>query len=215
IAAFRCIDYYNCAMTEVKESCYLRQTPTTCCKNPTEICPASDEDIPTCEVNSNVYLDGEYFKVNDPDLICICQPGYKGLNVPPFCIKPKHSPCFHPAFSHGDFFRRNCAPVFKDYAEKNTCYTMRCQVPGDGVVHRRFPFVMDDNLNKNIIIRYSFVLDMCIFGNLIMHIGDKLQQSPKFPLICLNCTCEVPPVPTCIEIPQNNCTRNITTDIAL
>ena len=50
-----------------------------------------------------------------------------GKNVPPYCIKPNHSPC-HPAFSHEDYFHRNCAPVFNNYTEKDTCHVkMLCR----------------------------------------------------------------------------------------
>ncbi|EGI61858.1 PREDICTED: uncharacterized protein LOC105149532 [Acromyrmex echinatior] len=199
IAAFQCSKHSQCTEIEVKNGCYLRQNPTTCCKNQKQICPKKLEDIPVCDVNNHIYLDGEYFKVNEePDLICICQPGYKGENVPPFCIKPNHSPCFHPAFNHDDYFRRNCAPVFKDYVKKNTCYeTMLCQLPGDVVIPSRLPFMMDDN--------YS---NMCIFGNLLLQIGDRLQPTPSYTTECINCICEVPPVLTCIYISKNNCSIN-------
>ncbi|XP_018313792.1 uncharacterized protein [Mycetomoellerius zeteki] len=198
IAAFHCVDHFKCTEIEVKDSCYIRQNPTTCCKNLTEICPVRMEDIPVCDVNGHMYRDGEYFVVNEePDLICICQPEYKGKNIPPFCIKPKHSPCLHPAFSHNDYFRRNCAPVFNDHAEKNTCYkTMLCHVPDDVVIPSRLPFIMDNYAN------------MCIFGNLLMQIGDRLQPFSEY-INCVDCICEVPPVLTCVYIPRDNCSSKI------
>lgn len=40
------------------------------------------EDRATCIVNGKTYEDGEYFEVkNEPELSCICQPGYEGKNV--------------------------------------------------------------------------------------------------------------------------------------
>ncbi|KYM89766.1 hypothetical protein ALC53_02078, partial [Atta colombica] len=153
------------------------------------------EEIPVCNVNGHIYLDDESFKVDEEsDLICTCQPGYKGETVPPFCIKPNCSPCLHPAFSHDDYFRRNCAPVFNDYAEKNTCYmTMLCQAPDDIVIPRRLPFIMDDNYTSMIIYLIFLFSDMCIFGNLLLQIGDKLQPSPDYIIDCINCICEVSP----------------------
>lgn len=39
----------------------------------------SPESIPVCEVNGKIYKDGEDFTVKDePNLDCICQPGYEG-----------------------------------------------------------------------------------------------------------------------------------------
>ncbi|KYN12308.1 hypothetical protein ALC57_15539, partial [Trachymyrmex cornetzi] len=202
IAAFHCVDNFKCTdITEikVKDGCYLRKDPTTCCKNPTEICPAKLEDIPICDINGQTYLDGESFIVDEePDLICICQPGYEGINVPPFCIKPNHSPCRHPAFSHDDYFRRNCAPVYDDYAEKNPCYlTILCHVPGDVVIPSRLPFIMDNDWSN-----------MCIFGNLLLHIGDRLEPSQDYTTFCINCICEVPPVLTCVYISGSNCSSD-------
>ncbi|XP_011060321.1 PREDICTED: uncharacterized protein LOC105149534 [Acromyrmex echinatior] len=187
IAAFQCTNYFQCIKIKIKKGCYLRQDPTICCQNPIEICPERPEDIPVCNVNGHIYRDGEYFKVDEePDLICICQPGYKGKNVPPYCIKPNHSPC-HPAFSHKDYFHRNCAPVFSNYTEKDTCHVkMLCQVSNDIVIPKQLPFIMDDDWSN-----------MCIFGNLLLHIGDRLQSSS---IDKIDCICEVPPVLTCVYV---------------
>ncbi|KYN12303.1 hypothetical protein ALC57_15534 [Trachymyrmex cornetzi] len=143
---------------------------------------ATMEDKPVCIVNGHEYFDGEYFKVNkEPDLLCICQPGYEGKNVPPYCIKLNHSLC-HPAFSHDDYFRRNCAPVF-NYAGKDQCHVkMLCHVFNDIVIPRQSPFIMDDDWSN-----------MCIFGNLLMRIGDRLEPSA---INTIDCICEVPPVLT-------------------
>ncbi|KYN32436.1 hypothetical protein ALC56_13293 [Trachymyrmex septentrionalis] len=191
IAAFQCLEY-QCTRIEIHDGCYLREEPTNCCKNQQEICPVRMNNIPICRVNGHAYMDGESFTVDEePDLICNCLPGYKGENVPPFCIKLNHSPCLHPAFSHNDYFRQNCAPVFNDYIEKNMCYVaMLCHTPGDIVISNRLPFIMNDYIN------------MCIFGNLLMQIGDRLQPSPEYMVESIDCTCEVPPVLTCMYIRQ-------------
>ncbi|XP_018352480.1 PREDICTED: uncharacterized protein LOC108754562 [Trachymyrmex septentrionalis] len=185
IAAFDCINF-QCPKKKIKDGCYLRQDPTICCQNPIEICPKTQQDRPFCIVNNHRYLDGEYFKVNEePDLICICQPGYKHENVPPYCMKPNHSPC-HPAFSHEDYFNRNCAPVY-NYYEMDKCHVkMLCQVSGDTTIPRQLPFIMDDDWSN-----------MCIFGNLLMRIGDRLEPSSIY---TIDCICEIPPVLTCIHI---------------
>jgi len=37
------------------------------------------EDRAVCNVDGKEYKDGEYFNVeSEPDLICVCQPGYEG-----------------------------------------------------------------------------------------------------------------------------------------
>lgn len=40
------------------------------------------EDRAECNVDGKIYRDGEYFSVaSDPDLNCVCQPGYEGGEV--------------------------------------------------------------------------------------------------------------------------------------
>lgn len=40
------------------------------------------EDRAICNVDGKEYRDGEYFSVeSDPDLNCVCQPGYEGKDL--------------------------------------------------------------------------------------------------------------------------------------
>lgn len=46
---------------------------------------------------------------------------------------------------------------------------------------------------------------VCYFGNMIMHLGDELNQATDYSSVCVKCVCEVPPVPTCQRLPDNEC----------
>ncbi|XP_071566357.1 uncharacterized protein [Temnothorax nylanderi] len=47
--------------------------------------------------------------------------------------------------------------------------------------------------------------DVCHFGNLTMQLGDELNQSTDYSSACVKCVCEVPPVPTCQRLPDDEC----------
>ncbi|KYM97703.1 hypothetical protein ALC62_11604 [Cyphomyrmex costatus] len=196
VAAFEC-DKSKCAKrTTVNQGCYLRGDPSECCKEEV-ICPSNIQNRSICNVSGEYYWDGELFHVqNEPNLKCICQPGYNGQNVPPFCVKQNHSLCDHPAFEHTDYFRRNCAPIFINVINgTTTCYRkMKCQSLDDIVVPHETPFVMDDDIN-----------DMCLFGNMMLRIGDIMEPSFDEHFNCILCICEVPPVLSCKYVERYEC----------
>ena len=46
---------------------------------------------------------------------------------------------------------------------------------------------------------------MCRFGNMTMHKGDELNQGTFYDSVCVKCVCEVPPLPTCQQLPESEC----------
>ena len=46
---------------------------------------------------------------------------------------------------------------------------------------------------------------MCKFGNNTMHIGDVVPPGDDYSSKCIKCVCEVPPLPTCQQLPANEC----------
>ncbi|XP_011870134.1 PREDICTED: uncharacterized protein LOC105563280 [Vollenhovia emeryi] len=190
IAAFECTDIKSVCPTEhVRKGCYLMHDLSKCCGDPTQICPEKPEDRGTCVVDGKEYKYGEYFRVkSDHRLNCVCKPGYEGRNVPPFCERANHSICDHPAFSHKQHFYQKCAPVFaSEHADPDRCILrMRCRNPNDRVVRNNFENLGVDEFDER---------NMCEFGDILMQIGDTLEQLQ--PSDCVMCICQVPPVPTC------------------
>lgn len=39
---------------------------------------------------------------------------------------------------------------------------------------------------------------LCRFGQMTMHVGDSLNRIPYDSNSCIVCSCELPPVPTCV-----------------
>ncbi|XP_072763965.1 uncharacterized protein [Anoplolepis gracilipes] len=196
IAAFNCAEV-DCFFGRVKPGCYRKHSPSLCC--PEEICPENLGERPTCNVNGKIYQDGEYFKVeSDPDLNCVCQEGYQGENVEPFCMKPKRSYCSPDFRDASDIFNK-CAPVYySSQAPQTSCSVFsRCQNNNDTVVHKEDGSKSADKTSND--------EDVCYFGNLNMHVGDELNQATDYSSGCIKCVCEIPPVPTCQRFSNNEC----------
>ncbi|XP_046141301.1 uncharacterized protein LOC114880886 isoform X1 [Osmia bicornis bicornis] len=186
----------DCPMM-VTPGCYYKNSIDQCCPGPL-VCPEKGEERATCEVDGKTYMDGEFFKPesSDPDLSCYCQPGYKGENVEPFCKMPNRSYC-SPLFRNAPDIHQNCAPVFYDNQnpQQDCSYASRCQNANDTVIHNHESGKsLSDEDNKT-----------CQFGDMKMHIGDELNQGTNYDSTCVKCVCEVPPIPTCQRLPDNEC----------
>ncbi|XP_029659621.1 kielin/chordin-like protein [Formica exsecta] len=197
IAAFTCA-IVDCFFGSVKSGCYRQRSPLHCCPGE-EICPESPEERPTCNVNGRIYKDGEYFNVeNDPELNCVCQEGYKGENIEPFCVRPKRPYC-SPDFRDASNIFNKCAPVYYSNQPPQTSCSVssRCQNNNDTVIHNEDNSkAADGTLNDK---------NVCYFGNMTMHLGDELNQTTDYSSVCVKCVCEVPPTPTCQRLPDNEC----------
>ncbi|XP_017772266.1 PREDICTED: uncharacterized protein LOC108559472 [Nicrophorus vespilloides] len=72
------------------EGCYLAYTLDKCCSSK-QICEPFD-NIATCEVNGEIYREGQYiseFNYLGKCLNCICQKNFTGEFVEPFCERKK------------------------------------------------------------------------------------------------------------------------------
>ncbi|KAK0178123.1 hypothetical protein PV328_002102 [Microctonus aethiopoides] len=190
---------FNCAIVDcfhgpVKPGCYRKKNPGRCCPGE-EVCPENPEDRATCVVDGKIYKDGEHFNdPSDPNKNCVCQPGYEGKNVEPFCVTPKRPHC-QPDFRNRDDIVNNCAPVYYLHQSPQTSCNVfsRCQNNNDTIITNPDKSSQVDNDT------------ICQFGTLIMHYGDELNQGTDYRSVCVKCVCEVGPVPTCQRLPDNEC----------
>ncbi|XP_017796950.1 PREDICTED: uncharacterized protein LOC108578180 [Habropoda laboriosa] len=186
----------DCASFQLQnDNCFYRHRTDECC--PEYVCLKDGEERAICDVESHIYLDGEYFKSkSDPDLECTCMPGFKGEEVEPFCKKPNRDYC-SPLFHHADALLKKCAPVFynNQSPQKDCNVFSRCQNANDTVIPKEGSTkTVSEKENK-----------MCQFGNMMMHIGDELKQGTDYDSTCIKCVCEVPPTPTCQRLPDDVC----------
>ncbi|XP_036144305.1 uncharacterized protein LOC105837357 [Monomorium pharaonis] len=208
IATFKCTPVVCSNNGTVKPGCYRRNTALNCCPGE-EVCLENSEDRAVCNVDGKEYRDGESFTIESENLNCVCQPGYEGKNVLPFCRKRK-SHC-NPDFYNATYIIKNCAPIYHSTQSPQTSCNVDwlCQNNNDTVVH-----VHKDDL-KSVIDRQiaeNSVNDenVCLFGNMIMHRGDKLKQGNHSK--CLSCVCEVPPVLTCQRLIDEECNSSFVTN---
>ncbi|XP_011167657.2 uncharacterized protein LOC105201364 isoform X1 [Solenopsis invicta] len=195
IASFDCA-LPHCFFRSITPNCYIKFSLLNCC--PEVICRENPEDRAICNVNGEEYRDGERFTVkSEPDLKCVCQPGYEGRNIEPFCVKPKHSSC-NPDIKLFKYWGmldqhifNNCTPVYyPTQSPQTSCRVFsRCQNDNDTVIHN-----VDSSKATD---KHFHDEDVCYFGNLIMHRGDELNQNTDYSSECVKCICEVPPVATC------------------
>ncbi|XP_046415695.1 kielin/chordin-like protein isoform X1 [Neodiprion fabricii] len=194
---------FSCAIVDCfhrpEPGCYLKESLNQCCPGP-EICPERDTDIPRCTVDGKTYLDGQRFTPqSDPTLNCVCSEGYEGKNVEPFCKHPEPFSCDVELRQSDDIYN-NCTPVF--YSSQNPAtdcnFFSRCQNPNDKVVK-------PEGATATTGVSNSGADFTCRFGNLTMNVGDELNSGTDYSSVCLKCVCEVPPLPTCQRLPDNEC----------
>ncbi|XP_034938978.1 uncharacterized protein [Chelonus insularis] len=186
-----------CSYQKLEPGCYFRTEAKKCC--PVLVCPKDGEKRPECIVDGKTYNDSEKFiLLSDPEKLCFCGPEYTAETADLFCRK-KHYACdIHLQHPYDD----KCAPTFfTSQSPSADCpYFNRCQNERD-IVIKKFRANENPNGPDDMI---------CKFGNLIMKYGDELVQNTYLDSICMNCTCEVGPIPTCQRLPKAICNpRNV------
>ncbi|XP_011504779.1 PREDICTED: uncharacterized protein LOC105367709 [Ceratosolen solmsi marchali] len=193
IAKFMCTNT-DCLIANVRNGCYFKPKPNTCCDGEI-ICVERNDDIVTCEVDGQVYTDGqEFYPSDNPYLVCTCMEGYLRKSVHEYCRNIKCGT----ELRYSAEIRKNCAPIYSDYQWVQTSCPInyRCQNENDRVL--RYSLLQD----ISDLILGEFV---CVFGDILMQIGDELNQATDYSSICVRCVCEVPPAPTCQRLSKNEC----------
>ncbi|XP_051168112.1 uncharacterized protein LOC127285929 [Leptopilina boulardi] len=193
IASFSCAEV-DCGYHEpVNDGCYIDQSSDQCCPDRI-ICP---DNPATCLVDGKILKEGDYFEIKDqPNTSCYCKPGYTGENVEPFCHTPKGSFC-GTEMRNSYEIREKCAPVYYYTQSPQTSCSVsyRCQNKNDTLIsHPETRNGLD-----------SDKINTCKFGNIVMQIGDELNQATDYSSVCVKCKCEVPPIPTCQRLSDDEC----------
>ncbi|XP_054006378.1 kielin/chordin-like protein [Hylaeus anthracinus] len=195
VASFNCA-VVDCPFSSPSPDCHFKPSHNDCCSGSEEIC-FKEEERPTCEVDGKTYTYGDYFvPESEPDKECYCMEGYKGENIEPFCKKPNRPHC-SPLFRGASDVHRNCVPVFYSNQDPRTDCSVfsRCQNQNDTVIHNH-------DSTKSLVRSDE---DMCKFGDMMMHVGDELNQGTDYDSVCVRCVCDVPPIPTCQRLPDDEC----------
>ncbi|XP_014221178.1 extracellular matrix protein FRAS1-like [Trichogramma pretiosum] len=194
-ASFLCAAV-DCYRMRPAPGCYWRQNPDSCCGGE-EVCPERPEDRYRCEVAGKIYQDGDEFQP-DANTVCQCAKGYAGENVEPFCRAIKCGVELHRL----NEVRDNCAPYFYSGQNPSTscAFAYRCPNDNDTILVKQKENGSNDAAQDKAQEEDSDVT--CTFGNLKMRIGDELSESTEPGSNCVKCTCQVPPMPTCVRLDQ-------------
>ncbi|XP_051168115.1 kielin/chordin-like protein isoform X2 [Leptopilina boulardi] len=111
----------------------------------------------------------------------------------------------------GDYFKPKdkpntscyCKPGYKGENVEPFCHTpqtscsvsYRCQNKNDTLISHPETRNQPDSDETN----------TCKFGNIVMQIGDELNQATDYSSVCVKCKCEVPPIPTCQRLSDDEC----------
>ncbi|KAF2902769.1 hypothetical protein ILUMI_03414 [Ignelater luminosus] len=167
-----------------KPGCHLTYELDKCC-SVGELCPPFNTK---CEVDGMVYYKGQRFNPKSPNCLnCICQDGFQGKYVEPFCKKHE---CIEEV-AYQNEIKAFCAP---SYTSKDACcpYTWICP-ENDNIVPGKVPS------------KYSGL--KCKFGKDTLNIGDNFSRTSKYNGK-LFCECRIPPFLTCTQnyqyLPQDH-----------
>ncbi|KAF2904084.1 hypothetical protein ILUMI_02101 [Ignelater luminosus] len=160
----------------VKPGCYLGYELNQCCTSG-QICPPFDNNA-KCEVNGVVYEEGKRFEHPSFKCIqCICQKGFQGQFLPPFC---QRSNCTTELL-YSKSIRDYCAPF---YTSLDNCCPISWVCPVKDEIY--IPAFSEPPLEPQ-----------CRFGNRKMRLGEKIEQPATAHTKPVFCECITPPYLTC------------------
>ncbi|XP_054268749.1 kielin/chordin-like protein [Macrosteles quadrilineatus] len=172
--------------------CYRTYENGKCC-HVDQIClsdqsPEQKAARPVCKYNNQQFQIGQKFYPEDePCFQCICQAGFNGTLVEPFCKKVNCNLELH----YGGRIAEGCVPVY--YGDNDCCpIGWRCPEKSDSVVSGVTAKGSSQAPNSEL---------QCQFGDVKMQVGDKLSASRDWPNT--ECLCRVPP--HCTQFVTNNC----------
>ncbi|XP_017773093.1 PREDICTED: uncharacterized protein LOC108560159 [Nicrophorus vespilloides] len=155
-------------------NCYYSYDLNKCYSN--RKCPPF-KNVAVCVVNHKGYIEGEKFQAPDRCLDCVCQKGYSGKFVEPFCRKKRCDV----EIRYSKQIVDNCAPI---YFKNPLC----CP----------YDFICPSNSKIEHLVKYNSTNgEKCKFGSQTYNQSDTLDLVNKYN-VTFNCRCSIPPLLTCL-----------------
>ncbi|XP_017773085.1 PREDICTED: uncharacterized protein LOC108560152 [Nicrophorus vespilloides] len=141
-------------------------------------CPSKNMSV--CVDNHKGYIEGEKFQPLGKCLNCICQKGYNGKYVEPFCMKKRCDI----EIKYSKQIVDNCAPI---YLKNN--YPLCCP----------YDFICPSNSKIEHLVKYKSTNgEKCKFGTQTFNQYDTLNLINQYN-VTFNCRCSIPPLLTCLR----------------
>ncbi|XP_017773095.1 PREDICTED: uncharacterized protein LOC108560161 [Nicrophorus vespilloides] len=156
--------------------CYLSYELNKCYPSKLKCPPYKDMSI--CVVDSKVYIEGEKFQPYGKCLDCVCQKGYNGTFVEPFCRKNRCDV----EVRYSKQIVDNCAPLY------NNNYPLCCP----------YDFICPSNSKIEHLVKQNSThhVEKCKFGTQTFNKFDRMDLVYGNN-ITANCVCSLPPLLTC------------------
>lgn len=180
--------YVQCPsyLTLISEPCYFKFDNNLCCE--TQLyCPEENATIHECIYGNNTYKNGQRFEILN-DYLCVCSPKFNGTANNESCRKFK---CNYELLYMENILKRD-APVY--FEQKDGC-------PINWYQSEFNVGVVESNSNETI----NSSTNVCKYGDLSVPLGQKLKidrnsDSETYKTVC---SCDTPPLITCITGRQN------------
>ncbi|XP_017772233.1 PREDICTED: kielin/chordin-like protein [Nicrophorus vespilloides] len=163
----------------VYDDCYQVNDLDLCC--PTgQKCPPFD-DLATCQVDGKIYKEGQYFRPEGQCLRCVCQKGFIGEFVEPFCRRVQCDV----ELRFAKQIAEGCAPAYTRTADALCC-------PIDYICP-------SNTLSISALEDSTVSQEKCIYGQLEFNINDvlNLTYNKYNQQKVAECSCILPPHLTC------------------
>ncbi|CAG9856717.1 unnamed protein product [Phyllotreta striolata] len=188
----------------VKFGCYRKYEVGQCC-SAGQNCPTESTPPFECKVDGGIHVEGERYYPKDTCLECVCEKGFEGKHVAPFCKKHVCAA----QVRHTQDVLNHCAPYYGGTIASKTALCCPdewiCPSEDDKVV----PPNPDVDANSDL---------TCTFGTKSLKLGERIQTSFKRfydqKTQHAECECKVPPLLICRDVPavQANTTADAKMD---
>ncbi|XP_049771578.1 von Willebrand factor C and EGF domain-containing protein-like [Schistocerca cancellata] len=171
---------------ELPKGCYHTHELDTCCASG-ELCANNGTELIRCHYEGKDYYEGQLlYNSSEPCKTCICDGEFK---TKPRCREVSCGLELHWAIE----LQKGCAPIF--YGSQTCCpIEWRCPRYGDRVIHRK---------TKKPSASVNSTGTVCHFGGIQLQIGEILVGRGEKRGSCQQCSCQLPPHVTCIQM--SNC----------
>ncbi|KAF2886590.1 hypothetical protein ILUMI_19583 [Ignelater luminosus] len=156
----------------VPKDCVLTYDLNKCC-SVGKLC--EPKDVPTCEVDGQVYKEGQKFYPKGSCSVCVCKERYSEKDQAAYC-RPLQCGT---EMNHRRDLEGHCAPVYKDKTELCCPHFWTCHSQDDVVNPAEIP---------------SKINGTCIFGRKFLKVGEYIEKTvEKYgQRHNIHCECKVP-----------------------
>lgn len=180
-ASFTCaiLDCAEWLGEPLKPGCIRKYDLNKCCSTG-DSCPPFDDSV-KCDVDGTTYKEGQKFYPEGTCSVCVCQKGFAGKYVEPFCRKVSCAV----QLKRSKEIEQNCAPLYRSNKAALCCpISWICPEDTDVIIPSTIP---------------NSSSETCQFGNKELKLGESIERKTEVygQEEVVSCLCDIPPLLTC------------------